>query len=158
MRKLLFLFGMFLVVALQFVSADTQTFTMKFIVPDTSPYFNNLRNFNHIVSTDFSQSITASSDVGISCYWLNDTTKFDVDCSGLITNVTNLNTIEVVTLKITVNNTIGEETNGDFYINIQTGGASYTCRYKKFGYYNLNIPFFKESDCVITEENDFTLK
>jgi hypothetical protein len=90
MKKLILLlfFGMFL---LNVISADTQSLTMRFIVPSeepTPPEFNNLRNFQHYKDDSFSQSITATSSVGISCYYLNDTSTFDVDCDGLITNVT----------------------------------------------------------------------
>ena len=153
MRKLflLFLFGMFLIsLSTNLVKADTQSLTMRFIIPedDTTPEFDNLRNFVHDINTEFSKSITASSTVGISCYWLNDTTKFDVDCNGLIENVTALNSIETVYLRITVNNTLGEETYGDFYIDIRERLLALVCRYESFGYYNLELPFMKEDGCM----------
>jgi len=80
-------------------------------------------------------------------YYLNDTTKFDVDCNGLITNNTALSSVETIYLNITVNNTLGEEISGEFYIDIRSTITSAICRYKKYGYYNIEIPFMKEVDC-----------
>ena len=147
--KKLFLFLFLSIGLIGLASADTQTFQMRFIVPLTEPTFTNLRNFIHYVNEPFSQQITATSTLGIECYVLNDTTKFDVDCSGIITNVTNLNTIGKVQLEITANNSIGQEVSGEFFIDIResTTGAI-ICRYKKLGFYNEKYPFLKEVNCL----------
>jgi len=153
MKKLfLFLFlsiGLIGLASAGLANVDTQTFQMRFIVPLTEPTFTNLRNFIHYVNEPFSQQITATSTLGIECYVLNDTTKFDVDCSGTITNVTNLNTIGKVQLEITANNSIGQEVSGEFFIDIResTTGAI-ICRYKKLGFYNEKYPFLKEVNCL----------
>jgi len=147
MNKLIIILfmGIFL---FSFISADTQSLTMRFIVPDTEPEFATLRNFIAYINEDFSQSITATSSVGISCYTLNDTSKFDIDCNGLIENKVPLNATEIIYLTITANNTIGEEVSGNFHIDIKERLSSAICRYKSFGYYNTNIPFLKEVNCL----------
>jgi hypothetical protein len=147
MRRMLLivLIGMFFIAT---ASADTQGLTMKFIVPSTEPEWVNLRNFITYINEDFSQSITATSGVGISCYYLNDTTKFGVDCNGLITNNVTLSSVEKIYLTITVNNTLGEEISGEFYIDIKTTGAYTLCLYRKYGFYNLKYMGLKEELCV----------
>jgi len=96
-------------------------------VVDNPPTFNNLRNFTHTVNTSFSESITASDDNGIDTYWLNDTTVFDINASsGLITNSTPLVNVTIYYLNISVNDTIGQITSGEFYINI-TGIPASQC-------------------------------
>jgi len=137
---------------ISFVSADTQTLQMRFIVPgnDTSPpTFDNLRNLSGYTNQAFSRYITATDDVAVSCYWLNDTSTFDVDCNGKITNQITLDTADIYYLNISVNDTSGNINWGEFYINITTStGASLTCRYKKFGYYNDKLYYFKEANCI----------
>ena len=123
---ILIFFGMFLI---NFVSADSQTFQVRYIVPTpdtTPPTWSNLRNLTGYNNTAFSESITATDDSGISCYYLNDTSTFDVDCSGTITNVTALNTVIVYYLNISVNDTVGNVNWGEFYIDI-TGLSATQC-------------------------------
>jgi hypothetical protein len=117
-RLLLFLFVIILVVGT--ASAASDTFDINWIVPDDNPpTFDNLRNFTQFVNNSFSQSITASDDIGIDAYILNDTSSFNVNRNtGLITNVTPLITEAIYWLTITVNDTSGNEANGEFFINI----------------------------------------
>lgn len=121
---LLVFFGFFFV---SFVSADSQTFQVRYIVPasdTTPPAWTNLRNLTGYNNTAFSQSITATDPSGISCYYLNDTSTFDVDCSGTITNSTIINTVAIYYLNISVNDTLGNVNWGEFYINITEFPAS----------------------------------
>ena len=132
----LFLFGMFLV-SINLVSADTQTLTMKFIVPagedTTPPTFDDMRNFNHPVNTSFSKDFDATDDVGVECFGLNDTSVFNIDCSGTVTNITALNTITIYTLNVSVNDSAGNTAYDDFYINVveATTQCSSTFNYTK---------------------------
>ena len=62
-------------------SADTQSLQIRFIVPDqTPPTFTNLRNLTGYTNQAFTRYITATDDVAVDCYSLNDTSAFDVDC------------------------------------------------------------------------------
>ena len=148
---LLIFLGMFLI---NFVSADSISFQMRFIVPvedTTPPTWTNLRNLSGYTNTAFSRYITATDDSGISCYSLNDTSTFDVDCSGEITNSITLDTATVYYLNITVNDTVGNINWGEFYINITSSGGTGTatlCKYRKFGFYNIKYMGLKEEICV----------
>jgi hypothetical protein len=151
MKKLLLtlLVGIFLITL---VRADTQTLQIRFIVPDqTAPVFDNLRNLSGYTNQAFTRYITATDDVGIYCYYLNDTSVFNVDCTGKITNSITLDNVTVYNLNLSVNDTLGNLNWGEFYINITnqaTGGTALTCRYKKFGYFNDNLYYFKEANCI----------
>jgi len=101
-------------------------------------------------NTNFSQSITASDPNGIDSYWLNDTSIFSVDGNGLIESLSTLSTITKYNLELWVNDTKGNENTCHFYINVRevSVGTGNLCRYKKFGFYNIRIPFMKESNCL----------
>jgi len=150
-KALLFLFlGICL---LQFVSADTQSLQIRFIVPDqVAPTFDNLRNFTHTINTSFSKDFDASDNVEVSCFGLNDTSTFDIDCSGTITNVTALDTATIYWLNVSVNDTSGNEAYGEFYINVTSSEGTVStikvCRYKRFGYYDTSLSWFKEENCI----------
>jgi len=148
---LLVFLGMFLI---NFVSADSISFQIRFIVPaedTTPPTWSTLRNLSGYTNTAFSRYITATDDSGISCYSLNNTTTFNVDCSGQITNSVVLDTVTVYYLNISVNDTLGNMNWGEFYINITNaggGGTTLTCRYKSFGYYDTDLPWYVEGGCI----------
>lgn len=148
---ILIFFGLFLI---NFVSANSQSFQMRFIVPvndTTPPTWTNLRNLTGYTNTAFSRYITATDINGISCYYLNDTIAFGVDCSGQITNSIILDTATVYYLNISVNDTYGNINWGEFYINITesaTGGTAVLCKYRKFGFYNLKYMGLREEICV----------
>jgi hypothetical protein len=121
-----------------------------FNVDLTPPAFVDLRNFNHILNTPFSQSITATDAAGIDSYRLNDTSTFTINfTSGLITNDTALLTLGTYHLNISVNDTWGNLNSGMFWIKIITAPilppSLLTCRYEKFGYYNASLPFMFEN-------------
>ncbi len=100
-------------------SSETYYVNVTSTVDSTPPTFDNLRSFNHTVNTSFSDSITATDPSGIDTYLLNDTTIFTINsANGLITNVTNLSTIKIYHLNISVNDTVGNLVSGIFYINI----------------------------------------
>ncbi|MFP4457153.1 MAG: LamG-like jellyroll fold domain-containing protein [Clostridia bacterium] len=120
-------------------------------VIDNPPTFDNLRNFTHTVNTSFSKSITASDDGSISDYNLNDTSVFNISNVGLITNVSALDTLTTYWLNITATDDGGQNVTGMFYINVTAGTTTTTgnlCRYRKFGYYNTDLSWYKEVDCI----------
>ena len=84
----------------------------------TPPTFDNPRNITHTVNTSLSESYTASDGSGISYYWLNDTSVFNVSQSGTLTNVTKISNIFIHYLNISVNDTAGNQRSLVFWINI----------------------------------------
>ncbi|MCH7850624.1 MAG: VCBS repeat-containing protein [Nanoarchaeota archaeon] len=90
-----------------------------FTIDTTSPVFDNPRNFTVNINDSFSQNFTATdSAVEIDTYSLNDTSVFNVSQTGLITNITNLSTMTIYWLNISVNDTLGNLNSTVFFINI----------------------------------------
>jgi len=88
------------------------------IVDTTNPTWDNPRNFTNDVNTSFSELFTASDVGGISYYWLNDTSVFNISQTGIITNVSNLDSINIYNLNISVNDTAGNIASIVIWINI----------------------------------------
>lgn len=159
MKKIIVMGMIFIAIALMgFVTSASDTYTIKWVVKDfDSPTFNNCRNFTQPANQSFSQSITASDNVGIGSYVLNDTDNFLVNSvNGFIRNNTLLDTIEIYNLELTVNDTSGNEAYCYFYINI-TAATTPTptvtvsvqqCKYKKLAYYNPNLVWQREQNCI----------
>lgn len=157
MKKLyqLILFSGILIAMLSFTSADSQSFSMNFNIPadDTSPPVLNLENYTHNIYTPFSEVIGATDETGISCFTLNDTSVFNIDCSGTMVNITALDSLTTYWLNVTVNDTLGYESSGVFYVQIRTPTGTTTvatpmCRYKKLMYYNPDLAWMKEVNCI----------
>ena len=93
--------------------------TEEVIVPDTTPpTFDNLANQTLIEGQSLYYDIDASdSESNIGCFKVNDTINFNINCSGVLTNVTSLNTT-LHWLNISVNDTEGNENSGEIYINV----------------------------------------
>jgi len=87
-------------------------------VDTTLPTFDNPRNITHTSNTSLSESFAASDDSGISVYTLNDTSVFNVTQNGLITNITNVSTIKIHWLNLSVNDTLDNQASLIFFINI----------------------------------------
>jgi hypothetical protein len=130
----------------------------EYIFIDNAPTFTNCRNFTAYNITAFSQTISASDDVGINSYWLNDTTYFYIPLvtSGNIKNNSDMTSlIGMHYLNLSVNDTANQFANCYFRINISayvpatpTGGNVTQCNYKKFGYWNKYLPWFREVNCI----------
>jgi len=89
------------------------------VIDITPPYFDNPRNFTHTVNkTAFSESFTASDDIGIEIYILNDTDVFNITQAGLITNVSALTNISFHNFNLTVRDTSNNENSVIFWINV----------------------------------------
>ena len=140
-------------------TSDTETWWINItltvpVIDTTPPVITNPRNFTHTVNTSFNQNMAATDDVGISFYWLNDTTVFNISQSGQITNVSLVNQIKIHWLNYSVNDTSNNLKSLIFYINVTEAGepaavvAAEVCRYKKFGYYNLKLPAMWEEACL----------
>jgi len=83
----------------------------------TLPNFTNLANQNIYVNQSLSYDINAEDADGISCFAVNDTAKFNIDCSGLLVNITGLNA-GLYWVDITVNDTFNNATSSLISINV----------------------------------------
>ena len=77
-----------------------------------------LRNFTQYANLSFSELMTATDDIAIDTYVLNDTSVFNITQAGLITNITKLDTVNTYWLNLSVNDTSGNLLSGVFYIDI----------------------------------------
>lgn len=122
-----------------------------FVKPDTTPPTLTLTNKKITILSALKYQILATDISGIGCFTVNDTTFFNINCSGYLTNNTIFDSVKIYYINITVNDTLGNLASGVMYVNVTagaTGGGAGTCRYKKFGYWNDALPFFKESGCT----------
>jgi len=83
----------------------------------TAPQFTNLANQTVAENETLVYDIDATDLSGISCFEVNDTTNFNINCSGYLTNATDLSP-GVYWLNITVNDTSGNENYGIIYVNV----------------------------------------
>jgi hypothetical protein len=81
------------------------------------PEFTSLANqtFSYVLALDM--DINATDISGISCFKVNDTTNFKINCSGRLQNNT-AQTINFYWINVTVNDTLGNENYGLMYVNI----------------------------------------
>lgn len=83
------------------------------------PFWNNLRNFTSFINHSFSEFITATDNINISSYWLNQTDVFNIDVfTGRIFNITHLILPMRYNLLIFVNDTSNNILQGEFNIEI----------------------------------------
>ena len=75
-------------------------------------------NFTNDVNTSFTGTIIATDDVGISVWSLNDTTIFNISQTGSLINITNISTVEIYWLTLTVNDTANQNSTMNFFVNI----------------------------------------
>lgn len=136
--------------------ATTNTRTVR--IDTTAPIFTNLINKSTSANASFSYDVNAiDTGVGVGSFLLNDTDVFDINPNtGLITNGITLDTLQIYWLEITVLDKIGNSDTGVFYINITeaiiptppSNVTSSKCRYRYFGYWDNDLPFFRESGCI----------
>ena len=81
------------------------------------PVFNNLSNQTLQYKTDLGYIINATDSSGIDCFTVNDTTNFNINCSGYLRNNTLLN-VGLYWLNITVNDTLGNRDSALMWVNI----------------------------------------
>ena len=103
---------------LSLVNSASDTYTLRIIIPSDSPTFTNLQNHQHYGNSTFTYDLDATDDDGIDCFVLNDTSVFNINCSGWIENVTNLDTVNIYWLNVTVNDTLNNLGSDVFFINV----------------------------------------
>lgn len=117
MKKILIL-AFAILFSINLVSAMSDTYTIKWVVPEVEPTFDNLVNHTHTGNTSFSYDLDATDTDGISCFTLNDTSVFEINCTGWIENATVLENVKLYWLNVSVNDTLDNTLYGTFYINV----------------------------------------
>ncbi len=94
--------------------------TLRFTIDTTSPVFNNFTNPLVIQGNSFSYQINATdSTLPISCFSINDTTNFNVNCTGYLINNTIL-TDQIYSLNVSVNDSLGNTNSSVLLVNVTT--------------------------------------
>ncbi len=86
----------------------------------TAPSFN-LTNKSIGEKRTFGYDINATDDVAVSCYSINDTTNFAINCSGYLSNNTNLS-VGQRWINLTVNDTLGNTNSKIMRVNVTLVG------------------------------------
>jgi len=87
------------------------------ILSDTDPPTLNLTNQTGETKVAFSYDINATDISNISCYTVNNTDNFSINCSGYLTNNSILN-VGLYWLNISVNDTVPNNTSGIMFVNV----------------------------------------
>lgn len=91
--------------------------TAVFFKDTISPVFNNLSNQTLESPTALSYNPNATDSSGISCFKVNDTANFNINCSGYLKNNTLLG-VNLYWLNISVNDTFGNLNSALIWINV----------------------------------------
>jgi hypothetical protein len=92
--------------------------TIRFNIDSTPPSFNNISNQTLSIGNALVYSINATdARNNISCFKVNDTSNFKINCSGYLQNNTPL-TINLYWINITVNDTYGNSNSAYIFVNV----------------------------------------
>jgi len=97
-------------------SADSST-ERTIIIDTIGPTFTNISNQSKEWGFPLSYDINATDVVSVNCFTVNDTTNFQIDCTGVLQNNTELS-VGLYDLLITVNDTAGNINQETMWVNI----------------------------------------
>jgi len=98
--------------------------SIGFTVDINPPTFSGFDNQTTYEEDSFGRDMNATDSSGISCFTVNDTTDFKINCTGYLENNTLLNQSKVMLhwLNITVNDTAGNQNSSLMSVNITDKG------------------------------------
>ena len=124
------------------IDYEEVTFTLN-TSDSIAPYFTDIVNITVEYNDSVDVTMNASDNIGVSCFALNDTSKYTIDCDGEFTNSSELiPSFEYLT--ITINDTSNLETSTEIYVNI----TNYST------YVDSIAPYFTDLANVTVEYND----
>jgi hypothetical protein len=88
-----------------------------FAIDNANPTFNSIENQTIQYSTALEYQLNATDDFDLSCYKVNDTTNFKINCSGYLENNTLLAT-ELYWLNITINDSVNQINSATMFVNV----------------------------------------
>jgi len=103
---------------------NVNTSNIMFTIDLTTPIFTNITNQTIYEEDEFGYDINVSDTSPISCFTVNDTTNFKINCSGYLENNTELNqsAVKLYWLNITVNDSAGNENSNLMWVNVTDKG------------------------------------
>jgi len=120
-----------------------------FAIDDTNPSFVLIENQTIQYLSSLSYEISASDDLEFSCFSVNDTTNFAIDCSGNLENNTVLSVGEYW-LNITINDSVGHENSETMFVNVTPRSVINLDVITPTGNFNINQNEFFEVSVNIT--------
>jgi sporulation protein YlmC with PRC-barrel domain len=133
---------------------ETTTFTM-----DTErPSFNPIENQSIIFGSSLSYNVNATDNVGLSCFTVNDTINFVINCSGTLQNN---GTIEIgfYPINITINDSANNKNSAIMSVNITPTippGISFVSPTPANGYSSANTSIQINFSIIEPSMNEFT--
>ncbi|MFH0832320.1 MAG: hypothetical protein V1900_01175, partial [Candidatus Aenigmatarchaeota archaeon] len=107
-----------------------------FTVDTTAPSFTAISNQTLEYGTVLGYDIDATDASGVSCFSVNDTTNFQINCSGYLMNNTRLD-VNIYWLNITVNDTLDNRNSTLMWVNVtDTTAPNVTLNSPADGYFN----------------------
>jgi hypothetical protein len=96
-----------------------------FTIDTTPPTFDNLDNQSIFNNVSLNYNINATDTrVGVSKFAINWTSTFSInEDTGVVTNSSSLNTIRIYFINVTVNDTLGNQFSGVFWVNVSNSTA-----------------------------------
>jgi sporulation protein YlmC with PRC-barrel domain len=88
-----------------------------FAIDNTSPYFNSISNQTLSFGNGLSYTINGTDVINLSCYSVNETTNFSIDCDGVLTNQTAL-AVGLYHLNITLNDSVDNINSSLMWVNV----------------------------------------
>jgi len=92
---------------------------VSFTIDLSAPVFTAIANQSLLSKNALSYDVDATDVVGVSCFIVNDTTNFQIDCDGILQNNTALSA-GTYWLNITVNDTFNFENSALMYVEVNT--------------------------------------
>jgi hypothetical protein len=93
--------------------------SVSFTIDISAPLFTAIANQSLLSKNSLSYDVDATDVVGVSCFTVNDTTNFQIDCDGILQNNTALS-VGTYWLNITVNDTFNFENSALMYVEVNT--------------------------------------
>lgn len=94
---------------------NNTNFTLTY--DNIAPYFVNVSNLSIYSNQSSINQLNASDNIRFSCYSINDTTNFQINCSGYFINKTVLYST-IYYINLTINDTVGNQNSTIFKINV----------------------------------------
>jgi len=91
-------------------------------IDTTPPYFTNITNQTKELGSSLGYDINASDALSFSCFSVNDTTNFAINCSGYLRNNTNLS-VNTYWLNISINDSTGNNNSTFMWVNVTDTAA-----------------------------------
>ncbi len=106
-------------------SGNENSSSVTFTIDSTGPTFTTIANQTIASTDDLGYQIEATDAFGVSCFNVNDTTNFQINCSGYLENNTALSA-GVYNLNITVNDTLGNNNSATMWVEVTAPATTET--------------------------------